>query len=231
MTPDVVDCFEDDDAGEVALKMEQHQIRRLIVLNRDRRLVGILSLGDLAVHTADDGLNGEVAEAVSEPAEPERYAQTGSSAGLPKETDSRTGEAAMKLWFGSTALLLGLGLGVHLSGFAAAQQVQFACDQNGDGSVDATESRLCTDREFDEIAPGETALKEEQLFAKMTTGQAVAPTFAEIDQNGDGQISGAEWSDFSARRFAGATEAGGGKMTNEDYARWREQGLYVRPAQ
>jgi CBS-domain-containing membrane protein len=68
MTPDVVDCFEDDDAGEVALKMEQHQIRRLIVLNRDRRLVGILSLGDLAVHTADDGLNGEVAEAVSEPA-------------------------------------------------------------------------------------------------------------------------------------------------------------------
>ena len=45
----------------------------------------------------------------------------------------------MKLWFGSTALLLGLGLGVHLGGFAAAQQVQFACAQNGDGSVDATE--------------------------------------------------------------------------------------------
>ena len=46
--------------------MEQHQIRRLIVLNRDKRLVGILSLGDLAIHTADDGLTGEVAEAVSE---------------------------------------------------------------------------------------------------------------------------------------------------------------------
>ena len=72
MTPEVVYCFEDDDAGEAARKMEQHQIRRLIVLNRDKRLVGILSLGDLAVHTADDGLTGEVAEAVSEPAEPER---------------------------------------------------------------------------------------------------------------------------------------------------------------
>ena len=68
MTPDVVYCFEDDDARDAALKMEEHQLRRLIVLNRDKRLVGILSLGDLAVHTVDDGLAGEVAEAVSEPA-------------------------------------------------------------------------------------------------------------------------------------------------------------------
>jgi hypothetical protein len=150
--------------------------------------------------------------------------------GLPKEINKPTGEAAMKLGFGSTALVLGLGLGLHLSGSAAAQQVQFACDQNGDGSVDATESRLCTDREFDEIAPGETALTEEQLFAKMT-GKGVAPSFGEIDQNGDGQISRAEWSDFSAQGFAGATEASGGKMTSEDYAKWREQGRYVRPAQ
>ena len=72
MTPDVVYCFEDDDAREAALKMEEHQLRRLIVLNRDKRLVGILSLGDLAVHTTDDRLAGEVAEAVSEPAEPEK---------------------------------------------------------------------------------------------------------------------------------------------------------------
>ena len=72
MTPDVVYCFEDDDARDAALKMEEHQIRRLIVLNHDNRLVGILSLGDLAVHTSDDRLAGEVAEAVSEPAEPER---------------------------------------------------------------------------------------------------------------------------------------------------------------
>jgi CBS domain-containing protein len=72
MTPDVVYCFEDDDAAAAANIMEEHQLRRLIVLNRDKRLVGILSLGDLAVHTADDRLAGEVAEAVSEPAEQER---------------------------------------------------------------------------------------------------------------------------------------------------------------
>jgi CBS domain-containing protein len=72
MTPDVVYCFEDDDLRDAARKMEEHQLRRLIVLNRDKRLVGILSLGDLAVHTADDRLAGEVAEAVSEPAEQEQ---------------------------------------------------------------------------------------------------------------------------------------------------------------
>jgi hypothetical protein len=43
MTPDVVYCFEDDDARDAALKMEEHQLRRLIVLNRDKRLVGILA--------------------------------------------------------------------------------------------------------------------------------------------------------------------------------------------
>ena len=70
MTPEVVYCYEDEDARDAARKMEEHQLRRLIVLSRDKRLVGILSLGDLAVHTADDRLAGEVAEAVSEPAGP-----------------------------------------------------------------------------------------------------------------------------------------------------------------
>ena len=72
MTPDVVSCFEDDDIGLAARKMEEHQIRRLIVLDRDQRLVGIASLGDLAVHAPSDRLAGEVTEAVSEPAQPER---------------------------------------------------------------------------------------------------------------------------------------------------------------
>jgi CBS domain-containing protein len=51
---------------------EEHQIRRLRVLNRDTRLVGIVSLGDLAVETGDDRLSGQVLEQVSEPAEPKR---------------------------------------------------------------------------------------------------------------------------------------------------------------
>jgi CBS domain-containing protein len=72
MTQDVVYCFEDDDVRDAAKKMEEHQIRRLIVLNRDKRLVGIVALGDIAVHAPSDRLAGEITEAVSEPADAAR---------------------------------------------------------------------------------------------------------------------------------------------------------------
>lgn len=49
MTSDVKYCFEDEDIDEVAHNMADQQVRRLPVLNRDKRLVGILSLGDLAI--------------------------------------------------------------------------------------------------------------------------------------------------------------------------------------
>ena len=52
--------------------MQDHQLRRLVVLNRDKKLVGIVSLGDLAVETKDDKLKGQVLEDVSKPAEPQR---------------------------------------------------------------------------------------------------------------------------------------------------------------
>jgi CBS domain-containing protein len=72
MSSEVVSCFEDEDERDAAAKMEEHQLRRLVVLDRDERLVGIVSLGDLAVHTTDDRLSAEVTEAVSEPAQVER---------------------------------------------------------------------------------------------------------------------------------------------------------------
>ena len=65
-------CFEDDDLEQAARLMRQRQVRRLVVLNRDKRLVGIVSLGDLAVDTRDEELAGATLEAVSEPAEPRR---------------------------------------------------------------------------------------------------------------------------------------------------------------
>src|SRR5262245_43991817 len=54
MTPDVVYCFEDQEVAEAARLMKKHQIRRLVVLNQDKRLVGIVSLGDLAVDAGDE---------------------------------------------------------------------------------------------------------------------------------------------------------------------------------
>jgi len=68
MTQDVIYCFDDDDIEGAAELMEEKQIRRLPVLTRSKRLVGIISLGDLAVRTQRERLVGEVLERVSEPA-------------------------------------------------------------------------------------------------------------------------------------------------------------------
>jgi len=72
MTPEVVYCFDDQDVSEAAQRMREKQIRRLLVLNRAKRLVGIVSLGDLAVETQDEQLTGQTLEAVSEPNRPTR---------------------------------------------------------------------------------------------------------------------------------------------------------------
>jgi CBS domain-containing protein len=68
MTPEICYCLEEDDIQEAAHVMEEKQIRRLVVLNRDHRLVGIISLGDLALRSEDDELAEEVLESVSQPA-------------------------------------------------------------------------------------------------------------------------------------------------------------------
>jgi CBS domain-containing protein len=44
----VLYCYEDEDLDHVAKNMGEEQVRRLPVVNRDKRLVGIVSLGDLA---------------------------------------------------------------------------------------------------------------------------------------------------------------------------------------
>jgi CBS domain-containing protein len=67
MTPDVVYGFEDQAVEDAARLMEQYQIRRLPVLTRSQRLVGIVALGDLAVHPGNQPLAGEVLGQVSEP--------------------------------------------------------------------------------------------------------------------------------------------------------------------
>ena len=48
MTAEVKYCFDDEDADAIANNMAEQQIRRLPVVSREKRLVGILSLGDMA---------------------------------------------------------------------------------------------------------------------------------------------------------------------------------------
>lgn len=71
MSLGIVYIYEDQTEEEAAQIMERHQIRRLPVLNRDDRLVGIVSLGDLAVE-AESHVSGEVLKEVSSPSAPVR---------------------------------------------------------------------------------------------------------------------------------------------------------------
>jgi len=62
----IVYVFEDATPEEAVRLMEVKQIRRLVVLNHDKKLVGIVTLGDIAVKTSEM-LAGEALEKISEP--------------------------------------------------------------------------------------------------------------------------------------------------------------------
>jgi CBS domain-containing protein len=64
MTMPILYCREEDDIKDAALYMEKHQVRRLPVINTQKRMVGMLSLGDLS-HKVPHALSGEVIQAVS----------------------------------------------------------------------------------------------------------------------------------------------------------------------
>jgi predicted transcriptional regulator len=67
ITSPAIYCFDDQSVAEAAKLMHDNQIRRLIVLHKDdKRMVGVVSLGDLAVNV-DDKLSGEVLQSISEP--------------------------------------------------------------------------------------------------------------------------------------------------------------------
>jgi CBS domain-containing protein len=67
MTSEVVCCREADDVRQAAKLMQEQQLRRLLVVNDEGRLVGIVSLGDIVLQTGDDKLAGKTLEKVSEP--------------------------------------------------------------------------------------------------------------------------------------------------------------------
>ncbi len=70
MSEGVCYCFEDDSAAAAARTMAEHQVRRLPVLNREKRLVGVVALADLGLNAttaAQDALAG-----ISEPTDQPR---------------------------------------------------------------------------------------------------------------------------------------------------------------
>ena len=72
MSTDLAYGLEDQEVEEAVSVMEARQIRRLPIVNKDKRLIGIVTLADIAVHYGDRDLSGEALEEVSAPAEPKR---------------------------------------------------------------------------------------------------------------------------------------------------------------
>jgi len=69
MSQDLICCYEDEDVRDAARRMEEKQVRRLLVMSREGDLRGIVSLGDLATEAGSQGRSDEVLEAVSQPSQ------------------------------------------------------------------------------------------------------------------------------------------------------------------
>ncbi len=65
MSEEVVGCFEDQEVEAAARLMQSKQIRRVLVLDRDKKLVGIITLADLASDAVDSQRAGEILQEVS----------------------------------------------------------------------------------------------------------------------------------------------------------------------
>jgi CBS domain-containing protein len=72
MTPEIYYCFENQNIEDAALLMMEKQIRRLPILDDNKKLVGIISLGDVAEDVEDDEIAGTTLEEISRPSEPDR---------------------------------------------------------------------------------------------------------------------------------------------------------------
>lgn len=87
MTAEVFWCYEDDDIADVLDKMGDRQVRRIPVVDREHKLTGIISLGDMAVHRSGD----QVQEALEEISTPSARESTSGSTASSASTASSSG--------------------------------------------------------------------------------------------------------------------------------------------
>jgi len=66
MSPEVIWCFDDASTEEVAAKMADRQVRRIPIVNRQKKLVGVVALADLASSQQDPDIKADTIEGVSQ---------------------------------------------------------------------------------------------------------------------------------------------------------------------
>lgn len=130
----------------------------------------------------------------------------------------------MRTLTGSTALALVVGFGLAAaSGPAAAQDDDvFAnpevCDADGNGNLSETEASDCAARGWATWTE-EDVMTEEQFGAAWGRENS-REVFAEVDADGDGNLTSDEWRAWHEEQFASRSEASGGEMSTEDFGAW-----------
>jgi CBS domain-containing protein len=69
MAGEVPTCYQDQEVGEAGAVMAEKHVRRVVVLDREDNIVGILSLTDIVAKCGGEELVGKVLEAISNPEE------------------------------------------------------------------------------------------------------------------------------------------------------------------
>jgi len=67
MTSDLCYCFDDQEIDDIAEDMYANKVRRLPVVNRQKRLVGILSLGDMALADGHAAATTDALQGICQP--------------------------------------------------------------------------------------------------------------------------------------------------------------------
>jgi hypothetical protein len=129
----------------------------------------------------------------------------------------------MRTLMGSTALALVVGFGLAVaSGPAAADEDVFAdptlCDADADAMLSETEASDCAERGWTRWTDEDTMTEEE--FGAAWSGENASEVFAEIDADGDGNLSSEEWMTWHQEQFAASAEETGGEMPTEAFSQW-----------
>ena len=102
------------------------------------------------------------------------------------------------------------------------------CDLDGDGFVDTDEARACYRANFGTISGGVGAITQDQFTETMTGVEDAPGTFGQIDTDGDGEISEAEWEAWHDQSFTAATQGTEGRMSVDEYDAWQAGGYTAR---
>jgi CBS domain-containing protein len=72
MSAEPVYCYDDESVEQALETMRGEQVRRLLVVDRNKRLVGVLAMGDVTTDGSDEEAAGQALSDISEPSEPDR---------------------------------------------------------------------------------------------------------------------------------------------------------------